>query len=253
MRRDIAAQKFLASRPEAQALYAKTVGEQRLDVRAAADGKPAEILLYDEIGFWGTTASDFVKALASAGEGPITLRISSPGGDVFDGIAIANAIKARGGVTAVVDGLAASAASFIMIAADAVQIHESAMVMVHKAWGFTVGNEDDHLEQAITLGKIDGVMAGMYAGKTGKTTEEMSAVMAAETWFTAAEAMEAGLVDEVIKAAEKPAPRVAAESGVVVAVVVDQPPPAPQEPARSTVSAHEIEIRKRRLALADAA
>lgn len=247
--RDFAARKFLDKRPEAKALYALVAPEPRLEVRAAAADKPAEILIYDEIGYWGVTAKDFTKALIDAGEGPIVVRINSPGGDVFDGIAIHNAIKQRGNVTAVVDGVAASAASFIMIAADTVSVHEAAMVFVHKAWGFTVGNEDDHLEQAITLGKIDGVLASMYAEKTGKPVDDMSAVMRAETWFTSSEALAAGLVDEVLKAPEKPAARAAGDM-VIVAAIEPEDPAIAEAAART---ANQIAIRQRLLRLAEVA
>jgi len=199
--RDIAAQKFLAQRPDAAAVYVR-IAEPRFETRAAAAS--TEILLYDEIGFWGVTARDFTKAMLDAGEGPITLRINSPGGDVFDGLAIYNAIKQRGGVTCVVDGIAASAASFIMLAGDTVQIHERAMVMVHRAWGVTVGNGPAHLETAATLEKIDGQLAGIYAAYAGGSDAEWLATMDAETWFTSSDAKTAKLVSSVIADAPPP-------------------------------------------------
>lgn len=210
--RNFAAQKFLAARPDAAALYASVGSEPRLEVRAAANDAPAEILFYDEVGAWGITAKSFVKALADVGAGPVTLRINSPGGDVFDGMAIHNAIKSRGNVVAVVDGLAASAASYIMLAADTVQIQETAMVMVHRAWGMTVGNGPAHLDAAALLEKVDGQLADMYAAKTGKPSDDMLAIMDAETWLTSSEAVAQGLVDEVLKAPEKPAKKAQASA-----------------------------------------
>lgn len=172
---------------------------ETLAVRAAAADAPAEILLYDEIGFWGVTAKDFVMALLAAGDGPITLRINSPGGDVFDGLAIYNALLARKApVNVVIEGLAASAASFIALAGTTVSMAEQSMMMIHKAWGFTIGNDDDHLEQAVTLGKIDGQLANIYARKTGKPAADMLALMKAESWFTADEAKAGGLCDSII-------------------------------------------------------
>lgn len=203
--RNFATDKFLAKRPDALALYATVGTEPRLEVRAAVDGKPAEILIYDEIGFWGVTAKAFHAALLDAGAGPIVLRINSPGGDVFDAMAMFNAIKQRGNVAAVVDGLAASAASFIMLAADTVTMQKTAMVMVHRAWTVTGGNGPDHLDAAALLEKIDGQIAAMYAAKTSKPEADMLALMDAETWLTSSEAVAQGFADGVMVAPAKPA------------------------------------------------
>lgn len=198
--RDFAAREFLSRRPEARALYARAgLGEgPRLSVRAAADGRPAEILLYDEIGFWGVSAQDFVRALAEAGSGPLVVRINSPGGDAFDGLAIYNALRQRGGVEVVIDGVAASAASYVALAGARVRIQESAMMMVHNAWTLAVGDRHELLQTATVLEKLDGQMAGIYAAFTGRDLAAVSAWMDAETWFTSAEALEAGLVHEVL-------------------------------------------------------
>lgn len=172
-----------------------------LTVRAAG-ADVTEILLYDEIGFWGITAKEFATGLAGITTPSILLRINSPGGDVFDGLAIYNALLAHDAkITTVVDGLAASAASFIALAGDTVQMHESAMAMVHRAWGLAIGNEADMTDMADTLRKIDAQLAGIYAKKTGGSVEEMLAMMAGEsdgTWFTAEEAKAAGMIDEVL-------------------------------------------------------
>jgi ATP-dependent Clp endopeptidase proteolytic subunit ClpP len=197
MRNPFAARLF-AKRPELRALYSEpTTAEPRIEVRAAAAG--TEILVYDEIGYWGVSARDFAKALADAGAGPITLRINSPGGDVFDGLAMFNAVRARGNVTTVVDGLAASMASILMLAGDSVAIQEAALVMIHRAWGLTIGNAEDHVAQAATLEKIDGQLAAIYAGRMGEADEAILALMSAETWFTSSEAESLGLVDTVIR------------------------------------------------------
>src|ERR1700680_4555886 len=106
--------------------YVAAALPETLAVRAAATDAPAEILLYDEIGFWGITAKDFVLALAQVGDGALTVRINSPGGDVFDGLAIYNALRARKTpVNIVIDGLAASAASFIAMAGTTVSMNEA--------------------------------------------------------------------------------------------------------------------------------
>jgi ATP-dependent Clp protease protease subunit len=187
--------RLLDQRPTALALF-EQVQQPRIELRAAASG--TEILLYDEIGYWGVTAKDFTRTLAEAGAGPITLRINSPGGDVFDGLAIYNAVRSRGGVSVVIDGLAASMASIIMLAGNTTAIQESAMVMIHRAWGFTIGNAVDHAAQAAVLEKIDGQMAGIYAAKTGKPEDQMIAAMSAETWLNSTEARDMGLIDTVL-------------------------------------------------------
>lgn len=175
--------------------------EAKLEVRNAKAADVAEVLIYDEIGYWGVTAKDFSKALSEITAPNITVRINSPGGDVFDGLAIYNALKAHPAtVTAVVDGLAASAASFIALAADTVQGHEASMVMIHKAWGLAIGNADDAREFASTLDKIDGQLAGIYAAKTGKDKDAILADMAEDLWLTAEEAQAYGLLDTVIPA-----------------------------------------------------
>lgn len=166
---------------------------------AAADGAPTEILLYDEIGYWGVTDKDFALALAQAGDGPITVRINSPGGDVFHGYAIYNQLMARTSpVNIVIDGLAASAASFIAMAGDTIAMAETSMLMIHNAWGIVVGDRNDMLETAAVMEKIDGQLAAIYASKSSKPVGDVSAMMDSETWFTSNEAKTAGLCDEVL-------------------------------------------------------
>jgi ATP-dependent Clp endopeptidase proteolytic subunit ClpP len=177
----------------------KPKGSPKLEVKASADGMSAEILIMDEIGYWGITAKAFATALAGITASTINVRISSPGGDVFDGLAIYNALKAHPAtINTVVEGLAASAASFIMLAGDTVTMAENSMAMVHNAWGLGVGNASDMRALAGVLDKIDGQIAGMYAAKSGKTLADCQAAMAAETWFTASEAKDFGLIDSVI-------------------------------------------------------
>ena len=172
---------------------------QTLSSRPRADGKPAEILLYDEIGFWGVTAKDFAGQLAQVGPGPINLRINSPGGDVFDGLAIYSSLKQHdGAVNVIIDGLAASAASYIALAGDTVSIAPNAFMMIHNAWGLVIGNKADMTATAGVMSKIDGQMAALYSGKTGQSVDAISAQMDAETWFTAQEALDAGLADVIV-------------------------------------------------------
>lgn len=181
--------------------YAAARLPQTLAVVAAAAGAPAEILIYDEIGYFGITAKAFVQSLANAGDGPLTLRINSPGGDVFDGLAIYNALCARKGtVNVVVDGLAASAASFIAMAGKTVSMAEQSMLMIHNSHGVCVGDRNDMADMSSIMDKIDGQLAAIYSGKSGKPVSATRAMMDAETWFTSNEAKAAGMCDAVIAA-----------------------------------------------------
>jgi ATP-dependent Clp endopeptidase proteolytic subunit ClpP len=162
-----------------------------------------EIYIYDEIGspggFWGVDPEQFAKDLKAI-TGPVKIRINSPGGSVFGGMSIYNAIQSyEGGTTTIVDGLAASAASYIALAGDTVKINQGAFLMINEAWSLAIGNASDLRKEADLLDKIDGQIAGFYARKTGKELSDIQDIMTDETWFTADEALEFGLVDEVIE------------------------------------------------------
>ena len=183
--------------------YAACSLPETLSFKAAVSDSPAEILLYDEIGFWGVTATDFAAALSKAGDGPLTLRINSPGGDVFDGYAIYNMLRARAApVNVVIDGLAASAASFIAMAGATVTMAEPSMLMIHNSWGMCVGDRNDMLEMAATQEKIDGQIAAIYAAKCGKPVAELAAMMDSETWLTSTEAKAQAFCNDVISVSD---------------------------------------------------
>jgi len=176
--------------------------------RMSADGAgPTRVDIYDEIGGggWfndGVTAIDFIQQLAGI-NGDIEVHINSPGGDVFDGLAIYNSLAQRSGnVTTVVDGLAASAASFIAMAGKQRVIAPGAMMMIHDAAGMCMGNASDMRELAELLDKVSDNIAGIYAAddSTASATD-WRAAMKAETWYTADEAVAAGLAHRV---AERP-------------------------------------------------
>lgn len=166
------------------------------------------IWLYDvvasddmEAEWWGgVSPRQFMAALAQT-TGPVTLRINSPGGSVFGAQAMVAAMRAHPQpITAQVDSLAASAASVIACEASKLVMAPGALMMIHRAWGIVVGNEEDMRETADLLAKIDGQIADTYARRAGGDKEEYLSLMADETWFTAEEAVSAGLADEVITA-----------------------------------------------------
>ncbi|SDS21104.1 ATP-dependent protease ClpP, protease subunit [Halopseudomonas xinjiangensis] len=167
-------------------------------IHALARGQ-AEVLLYDEIGAWGISAQQFARDLKAMGDlSLISLRIHSPGGDVFEGTAIYNLLKhhpAR--VEAHIDGLAASMASVIAMAADTIYMPENAMMMVHKPWGIQGGDADDMRRYAELLDKVEGTLVQAYVSKTGQSEEDIKALLKGETWMTGREAVEAGFADQL--------------------------------------------------------
>jgi ATP-dependent Clp protease protease subunit len=171
---------------------------KRRDIENAA-GTEATVYLYDSIdSYYGVNAEAFVKDFNAITAPVIHLRINSPGGDVFDARAIATAITQHAStVVAHVDGLAASAASYVAIAADSVEMAPGSFLMIHKAWTFAFGNSEDLLSTAALLEKIDGSLVADYAKKTGQTSAQIEEWMSAETWFTAEEAVAEGFAGKV--------------------------------------------------------
>jgi ATP-dependent Clp endopeptidase proteolytic subunit ClpP len=164
----------------------------------ASDAQEVELAIYDEIGFYGVTAKDFAQDLKEHSGKHVHLRINSVGGSVTEGNAIFNALKRhKGGLTVHIDGLAASMASVIALAGDKTLMAENAMMMIHNPWSMAWGDAEQLRKEADTLDKIKKVMVGAYRRKSGKDSEELAAIMDDETWLTAAEAKEAGFVDEI--------------------------------------------------------
>lgn len=157
-----------------------------------------EIFIYDEIGLWGKTAGDFINELRDIRASKIALRINSPGGDVFDGIAIYNAVVRHAATFNVfIDGIAASSASFIAMAGDTVTMSPHSQMMIHDAWGITIGPAADHRNMADILDKQSDNIASIYMERAGGDIEEWRAKMVAETWFSDQEAVAAGLADGI--------------------------------------------------------
>lgn len=166
-------------------------------IRNAQD-EEAEIYIYDEIGYWGMTANDFISELRDVKASKIALRINSPGGDVFDGIAIYNALlRHKAEITVWIDGIAASSASFIAMAGDEVVMAPYSQMMIHEASGLCIGPADDMRSMADILDKSSDNIAAIYAKRAGSAVAEWRQRMKDETWFSDAEAVEAGLADRV--------------------------------------------------------
>lgn len=169
----------------------------RIRMEASEDG--AHLYIYDVIdSYWGANAADLVKALAAAGDKIIHLHINSPGGDVFEARAMAAALVAHpANVITHIDGMAASAATYLALAGNEVRMTEGGLFMVHNSWTMAMGDRTELRSTADLLEKIDGTLAADYARKTGASTDQVAEWMDAETWFTAAEAKEAGFIDSI--------------------------------------------------------
>lgn len=179
--------------------------EPRAEVpTASVDGSVATIRLYDPIDswgeWWGLSAKEFAQAIDALPSGitEIRLHLNSPGGEVFEAIAISNLLRAHSArVVAVVDGIAASAASVIAVTADETIMAPHSELMIHDAWGACVGNAAEMTAMAATLDSLSGNIASMYAAKAGGDVAAWRAAMTAETWYSADEAVAAGLADRV--------------------------------------------------------
>jgi len=174
-------------------------------IRNQAQG-PTQVHIYDEIGYFGVSAMDFVRDLADV-TGPIEVHLNSPGGEVNDGIAIYNTLIARRDVAVHIDGVAASIASVIAMAGNPVLIARQARLMVHEGFTMAIGNAQDLRDLAAQLDKASNNIASIYSEHTGRPVDYWRALMKAETWFDAQEAVDAGLCDRFIDSgAGRPVP-----------------------------------------------
>lgn len=188
--------------------------KQKTPVRAelpssSGDESKAVLRIYDPIDSWGEwfglSAKEFGQALGELPDSvdEIELHINSPGGEVHEGLAILNQLRQhKASVTVVIDGLAASAASFIAMGAEKVLIAPNAEVMIHNAWGLAMGDSGDMQKMADDLDRINTNLARIYQGKAGGEVEDWLEAMRVETWYSDDEAVSAGLADGIF--AEKP-------------------------------------------------
>lgn len=180
----------------------KSPSGYRMLLRNAA---AAEIYLYGPIGqnMWGDgiSAKQFADDLKALGNvKTIDMRVNSEGGDVFAGKAMYTLLNDhKANITCYVDGLAASAASFVCMAADDIAISEGAFVMVHNAWTFAMGSAPDLRKTADLLDSVDGTIRDVYASRTGASPKQVKDWMDAETWFNGQEAVDAGFADRAVE------------------------------------------------------
>lgn len=170
-------------------------------VHGKAGARHGEVDIYSDIGFWGVTAAGFKAALKGLGElQTLTVNINSPGGDVFDGIAIYNDLLAHPAeVTVRVTGLAASAASVIAMAGDRLEVADNAFLMIHNAWTVAMGDHRDMRQTADVLEKINFKLVQTYAKRSGQDENEIREMMDEETWLDGDTAVSLGLADAVFE------------------------------------------------------
>jgi ATP-dependent Clp protease protease subunit len=217
----------------------------------------AEILIYDEIGTFGISAKNFIDELQALGDvKSLTLRINSPGGDVFDGLAIYNVLERHPAeINVTIDGVAASIASVIAMCGDKITMPDNAFMMIHEPWGVVLGTATDMRKLADELDMIKNSIVSAYRKKSGLSDEKIVEMMAAETWMTAQEAVDLRFADEVLEPAQiaarfdltkfKHPPQISARSLTPAPAARPEPTPGPSELERAraegaTAAAAEI-------------
>lgn len=195
-------------------------------------GKTPVLSIFDDIGAYGVSAKNFLNDLRSVTSTDVDVEINSPGGDVFAGLAIYNGLRASGKkINVKVLGLAASAASLVAMAGDTIEMPENAFMMVHNPWGFAMGGADEMRSTADVLDKIGTSLVSTYAKRTGKSDAEVTALLDAETWMTAQEAVDAGFATSVTPALAVKASYSEDRLPENVRLAFKAQAPAPAEPA----------------------
>lgn len=184
-------------------ITSKALSRWNPGIRASAS-EERSISVLDVIGedFWtgdGVTTKRIAGALRSLGSGPVTVNVNSPGGDMFEGLAIYNLLREHDGpVTVRVLGLAASAASIIAMAGDTVQVARAGFLMIHNSWVMAAGNRNELREVADFLEPFDAAMAEIYAARSGLPATEVATLLDAETWMGGSAAVEQGFADGLL-------------------------------------------------------
>lgn len=196
----------LPPRPRGLKFEIAALVDARFEVKAEA----ATIEIFGAVGF-DVTPARIAAGLREIGNRPATVQLNSPGGDPFDGLAIFNLLRGHAaGVVTQVIGIAASAASLIAMAGDRIEIARSATVMIHRASGGAMGDSDTMRQMATALDQIDAVMARLYQARTSLPLEQITSLMAAETFMSSDEAIALGFADTLLNRDAAPAPRTVA-------------------------------------------
>lgn len=183
-------------------------GFRHFEVKALASDRPT-ISIFDYIGDdgagGGVSAARIAAALRSIGDRPVTVEINSPGGNYFEGVTAYNLLRRHSAEVVVqVLGLAASAASVIAMAGDRIEIAHNASLMIHQAQGVFFGTADDMRAAIVTLEQVDGAMADLYTSRSKLTLPKVAAMMKAETWIPAQDAVDQGFADAIMQREAQP-------------------------------------------------
>lgn len=167
----------------------------------ALPGVVPVLQIFEEIGFWGVQAKDFSAALNAITEPELTVEINSPGGDYFAALAMHNMLRGSGKkITTKIMGVAASAATIVFAAGDVRTMPSNVMMMVHSPASYSCGTADEHRDTAAMLDSVSVGMRAVYARDSALTDEQITTMLATDTWLTAAEALAMGLANEVTDA-----------------------------------------------------
>lgn len=216
-------------------LHLDNLTREKQPVKLEMSADSASLYIYDVISpDWGANALDVVDAIANAGDSKtLNVHINSPGGDVFESRAIMAAIgRFQGKTVAHIDSLCASAATSIACACDEVVMAQGGMYMIHNASGMAWGDKQAMRDTADLLQKVELSIVGDYTTKTGMPAEEVVAMMNAETWMTADEALSKGFIDRI-------STKATAKNTWNLSAFKNAPPPDPVEPEPSVEPAPE--------------
>lgn len=185
-----------------------SLGPGMLRVAAAEDSSKADVYIYGDIGGWwdgGVLAEEFVRDMRALDVGEVHAWINSPGGVVFDGVAIYDELaRQKSKVIVHIDGIAASIASIIAMAGDEIQISEASNVMIHKPWSFVVGDDEAMDKEAAILRELKDGLVDIYVARTGQKRSDIDKWVAAETWFRGQKAVDHGFADVLVPSKKKP-------------------------------------------------
>jgi len=171
---------------------------RKYEINASSEDE-TDVLIYDVIAWYAVDAAQLARDLQKITTPRINLRINSPGGNVFDGLAIHNMLKAHPAtITTHIEGYAASIASIIALAGDTVKIAKNAFFMIHEPWSIIAGDAEELRKEADVLDKLSGALVSTYLEVSGKSEKQIKAWMKEETWFNAQAAVDSGFAHEII-------------------------------------------------------